>query len=282
MEKQLVLRGAFVGTVAGLLAYLFARILAEPQINKAIDYESGREAAQRLLDKAAGLPAEAPGSDVFSRTVQENVGLGVGMVLFGLAMGVLFAVVYAICLGRVGNLRPRSLSLCVASAALLGMYLIPFLKYPANPPSIGNPDTIKQRSALYLTMVLGSIAVLFLAVWLGRRLQARLGNWNATLVACGFVIVMITILMIALPPFGHLASNHGSGNNGSETPVALRDAHGTIVYPGFPADVLFNFRLTSIGAQLLLWAAIGVGFAPLAERLLRPPAARERERTGVT
>jgi hypothetical protein len=40
------------------------------------------------------------------------------------------------------------------------------------------------------------------------------------------------------------------------------------VFPGFPADVLYHFRLSSIGAQLVLWAAIGLVFAPMAERLL--------------
>ena len=196
-------------------------------------------------------------------------------------MGLLFAVVYAICLGRVGKLSPRGLSLSVATAALLGLYLIPFIKYPANPPSIGNPDTIKQRSALYLSMVVGSVVVIFMAVWLGRRLQERLGTWNASLAAGGFLLVMITVLMIALPPFGHLAANQGSGNNATETPLPLRDPHGTIVYPGFPADVLFNFRLASIGAQVLMWAVIGLCFAPLAERLLRPTTSSEFEPAGA-
>lgn len=281
MEKQLILRGGLVGALAGFIAYVFARILAEPQINKAIAYESGRDAAQQLLDKAAGLPAEPQGADVFSRTVQENVGLGVGMIFFGVAMGLLFAVAYAICLGRVGRLGPRALSLCVAGAALLGLYVIPFVKYPANPPSIGNHDTIKQRSALYLTMVVGSVVVICLAVWLGRRLQHRLGNWNATLAGCAFAVVMITVLMVALPPFGHLAANHGSGNAATETPLPLRDAPGTIVYPGFPADMLFNFRLASVGAQLLLWGIIGLTFAPLAERLLHPSPDSQDVRAGA-
>ena len=56
----------------------------------------------------------------------------------------------------------------------------------------------------------------------------------------------------------------------TETPLPLRNAAGAIVYPGFPADVLFDFRLYSVAAQLLLWATIGLAFAPLAERLLRP------------
>jgi len=274
MEKKLILRGILAGAVAGLLAFLFARIFAEPQINKAIDYESGRDAAQAALDKAAGLPAAAADPDLFSRTVQADVGIGVGLVVFGMAMGALFAVVYTVCLGRVGGLRARSLALLVAGGGFLGIYLVPFLKYPANPPAIGHEDTIKARTGLYLIMVVCSIAFLVGAVWLGRRLQARFGNWNAVLLAGAAFVVAIGVVMLILPSLGHLAYNKENyGNHATETPVPLTDSDGTIVYPGFPADVLFSFRLYSVAAQLLLWSAIGLVFAPLAERLLQPSPA---------
>ena len=271
MEKRLILRGVLAGAVAGLLAFVFARIFAEPQIAKAIDYESGRDAAQAALDKAAGLPAEAAGPDLFSRSVQANVGIGVGLVFFGMAMGAIFAVVYTVCLGRVGNLRARSLALLVAGGGFLGLYLVPFLKYPANPPAIGHEDTIKARTGLYLIMVVCSLLFLGLAVWFGQRLMPRFGNWNATLLAAGAFVVAIGVVMALLPSLGHLAYNKEHfGDHASETPLPLTDGEGRIVYPGFPADVLFSFRLYSVGAQLLLWSVIGLVFAPLAERVLAP------------
>lgn len=271
MEKKLILRGVLAGAVAGLLAFVFGRIFAEPELAAAIHYGAGRDAAQALLDNAAGLTVAPPGADLFSRTVQANVGIGVGMVFFGMAMGALFAVTYAICLGRVGNLRPRSLSLLVAAGGFLGFYLIPFLKYPANPPSIGHPDTLKLRGSLYLLIVIASIVFLVLAVWLGQKLKARFGNWNASLLAGAAFIVVIGVLMAILPSLGNLAANKTEfGNHATETPLPLTDAKGSIVYPGFPADVLFNFRLYSVAAQLLLWTTIGIVFAPLAERLLDP------------
>ncbi|CAG6396963.1 CbtA family protein [Streptomyces cocklensis] len=273
MEKKLILRGILAGAAAGLLAFLFARIFAEPQISKAIDYESGRDAAQAALDKAAGLPAAAADPDLFSRTVQADVGIGAGMIVFGMAMGALFAVAYAVCLGRVGALRARSLALLVAGGGFLGMYLVPFLKYPANPPAIGHEDTIRARSGLYLLMVVLSVAFLVAAAWLGRRLQPRVGNWNATLLAAGAFVVAIGAVMLVLPSVGHLAYNKEHfGNHATETPLPLTDGHGRIVYPGFPADVLFSFRCYSVAAQLLLWSAIGLVFAPLAERVLQPRA----------
>ena len=83
MVPRLIGRGVFAGAIAGLLAFVFGRIFAEPQIQKAINYESARDAAQQLLDKAAGLPVAAAGPDIFSRSVQANIGIGVGMIAFG-------------------------------------------------------------------------------------------------------------------------------------------------------------------------------------------------------
>jgi hypothetical protein len=273
MEKRLILRGLIAGALGGLFAFVFARIFAEPQIQKAIDYESARDAAQETLDKAAGLPAPAEGMDVFSRTVQADVGIGVALILFGAAMGALFAVAYAICLGRTGRVRARTLAVLVAGGGFLSLYLVPFVKYPANPPAIGHGDTIQLRSSFYLLMVACSVLFLILTVWLGRRLQARFGTWNATLIAGAVFIAATAIVMLVLPSFGEFAANK-QFHSPTETPGPLTDSSGKIVFPGFPADLLFNFRLYSIGAQLILWTAIGLLFGPMAERLLEPRAAR--------
>jgi hypothetical protein len=263
MEKDLIARGALCGAIAGLLTFLFGRIFAEPYIQKAIDYEAGRHAAQELLDKAAGDEH----AELFSRTIQANIGMGVGMIAFGLGMGVLFALVYAVCLGRVGRLGPRPLALLVAAAGFIGLYLVPFLRYPANPPAVGQAESISERTSMYLLMVLCSVVFLALAVWLGQWLSARFGNWNASLLAGAAFVVAIGIVMAALPSFG-LPGNGQTGATATETPLPLVDDQGVISYPGFPADVLFYFRLYSVAGQLLLWTVIGLLFAPMADRLL--------------
>ncbi len=270
---RLVQRGALAGGLGGLVSFGFAQIFAEPQIEMAIDYESGRDAAQDVLNKAAGIATEPTGPDIFSRTIQANLGIGIGMVAFGLAMGALFAVAYALCVGRVGAVRPRTLAVLVATGGFLGFYLVPFLKYPANPPAIGHPDTIGGRSGLYLVMVVCSVVFLVGAVWLGRRLRDRFGTWNATLLAGAAFVVAIGVVMALLPPLGHLAVNVAQyGEQATEAPLPLRDAGGNIVFPGFPADVLASFRLYSVLAQLTLWATIGLAFAPMAEKALEQPS----------
>ena len=268
MEKRIIGRGVLVGAIAGLLAFLFARILAEPIINRAIAYEGGRDEAHTRLEQATGH--SMPGmeeAELFTRSVQSNIGIGFGMIIFGAAMGALFAVVYCLFIGRVGALSPRNLALCVASGMFVVLYAVPFFKYPANPPSIGNPDTIRERTGLYLLMVVISAVAAVAAIWLGRRLQARLGNWTATIVAGLGFLVVVTAIAALLPTLGHLAANRALGDAATETPRPLTDAKGQIVYPGFPADDLYYFRFYSLAAQVILWTIIGVGFASPAPRL---------------
>lgn len=288
MEKKLILRGLLAGAIGGLLAFVFARIFAEPLIDRAIAYEDGRGAAQEALDRAAGfaIPVEE-GGDLVSRTTQANFGLGVGMVLFGIALGALFAVAYAVCLGRTGGVRPRPLALLLAAGGFVTVSLIPFIKYPANPPAASTDDTIGDRASLFLLVLLLGVLFAVIATWGGQKLKAQFGTWNAALLAGGGFIAVMAVVLLILPPLGHLEANvalTGAEHN-TETPRPLRDAEGNIVFPGFPADVLAEFRVYSVAAQALLWAVIGVVFAPLADKLLRsgdrPAVAPPRETATV-
>jgi predicted cobalt transporter CbtA len=259
-------RAALAGGLGGLVAFGFARIFAEPLIQQAIGYESGRDDAQDALDAAAGIPTPDAGPDIFSRTVQANLGIGVGMVLAGVALGLLFAVVYTLLQGRV-SWRPRLLALAVAGAGFLTLYATPFVKYPANPPAVGHEDTIGDRSGLYLVMVVGSVVFLLVATVVGRRVSERLGSWNAALVGGLVYVVLSGVLMALLPSLGELAANvAGYGPAATETPKPLTDAAGHIVFPGFDADLLYSFRVYSFTAQLLLWGVLGLVFGGLAER----------------
>src|SRR5262249_34401002 len=97
----------------------------------------------------------------------------------------------------------------------------------------------------------------------------RLGLWNAGVVAGIAYPVLIGVAMAILPPLGDLHAHvSGYGRPMTATPVPLRNPQPQIVFPGIPADVLFNFRLYSIINQLILWSGIGLIFGLLADRLL--------------
>ena len=87
MEKQIIGRGLLAGAVAGVLAFLFARIFVEPQIQLAIGYEEGVGAAHEALEAAAHTGHSHSHGDGggFTRGVQMNIGMGLGVLLFSLA-----------------------------------------------------------------------------------------------------------------------------------------------------------------------------------------------------
>ncbi|MCZ0728688.1 CbtA family protein [Mycolicibacterium iranicum] len=266
MEKQIIGRGLLAGAAAGVLAFIFARIFVEPQIELAIGYEDGIAAAHEAMETAAGVAGHSHGEDGggFTRAVQMNIGMGLGVLLFSLAIGALFAVAFAVTYGRVGNISARLTSLYVAGGMLLSLYVVPALKYPASPPALSLDETIRQRTLLYLAMVVLSVAILVGAVVLGRRWAPKLGAWNATLAAGAAYVVAIAVVMLVLPTI-------------DETPGPLVDDAGVIVYEGFPADLLYDFRLYSFGTQVVIYATIGVVFAALVSRLLserKQPVAR--------
>jgi predicted cobalt transporter CbtA len=234
MEKRIIARGLLAGAIGGVLAFLFARMLLEPVIDRAIAYEE---------QAAHAHGAHEHGVELFTRGVQANIGMGFGVLAFSVAMGALFAVAYCVAYGRVGNISPRLLSVLLAGGMFLSLYVIPFLKYPASPPALSLDDTIQQRTLLYLLMVVLSAVLLVAAVALGRNLAARYGGWSATLIAAGSYAVAVAVVMLVLP------SIH-------ETPG------------DFPADVLYDFRLYSLGTQLVMWATIGLVFAPMVARVL--------------
>ena len=283
MERRLILRGIAAGGLAGLLAALFTRIMAEPWIQKAIDYESTRDTMEDALRKAAGLGPNPPGPDIFSRATQRNVGAPIGLIVFGMAMGALFAVLFVILNRRYGDrFGPRVLALMIAAGAFLAIYAVPYLKYPANPPAIGHPDTIHARGNLYLGMVGVSIASVIGALFLARYLSRRWGGWNGSIATVITFIAWMAIVMAIFPPLGHLHANVAQyGTQMSETPLPLKNAAGQIVYPGFPADVLFKFRLYSVLNQILLWSTIGLTFGLLAERVLATATRRSARPVGT-
>jgi hypothetical protein len=250
--RSLLIRGLLVGLVAGLAAFGFARWKGEPPVNKAIAFESYVDAHRDTPESAHDEPV--------SRSVQGSAGLGTGAILYGVAMGGIFALVFAVAYGRLGLRTARGTAALLGVLGFVGISVVPLLKYPANPPAIGQDDTIGRRTALYLAMLVLSVAALVAAVVVRRRLVARFGAWNATLLAGGGYIVAMAVCYLALPGVNEVPQLAIPG-----VVDAVTDGGVT-----FPPVVLWNFRVASLGVQVVMWSVIALGFGPLAERLLRP------------
>lgn len=230
MVRSLLIRGMIAGVLAGVLAFGFARMLGESQVDRAIAFEE-------QMHKATN---EAPEPKLVSREIQRGLGLFTGVVVYGTAFGGLFALVFAFAYGRIGSLSPRATSALLAAAAFIVLVVVPEIKYPANPPSIGEPETIGQRTTLFVAMIVASIASLLIAISIGRRMVGRIGTWNASLVGGAIFIVLVGLAQILLPTIDEVPEQ-------------------------FPAAVLWKFRIVSIGIEALLWTTIGLVFGGLAQ-----------------
>ncbi|MFH8985568.1 CbtA family protein [Streptomyces varsoviensis] len=232
--RALLVRGMLAGLAAGVPALLVAYLLGESKVDSAIAYEDGH--------------SHDHGVELVSRTLQATGGLATGVLIYGVALGGIAALAFCVALGRVGGFGPRATAVLISLGALLTVYVVPFLKYPANPPAVGDPDTIGKRTTLYFLMIALSVLLAVGALILGRRLAPRLGNWYATVTAGAAFAVVIGVAYAVLPAI-------------DEVPE------------GFPATLLWQFRLTALTIQLVLWTGFGLLYGHLAERLLVPKAA---------
>jgi hypothetical protein len=286
MEIRVIGRGALAGLIAGVLGVVFARIWAEPVIAKSIDYESGRNDMLAALNSAAGRPVASEGPEIFGRMMQSTVGLATGVIVFSVAMGGLVAVAYLVLHGRF-VVRGRTLAWLLCGFGFLGVFLLPFVKYPANPPAIGHSFTIETRGQLYLIMVAASLVLLGLAVFVARRLWPRVGLFRAVLIAAVGFLVLYGVLLAVMPSLGELSANAAQADQfgfapaATETPQPIANilstpltvdgktiAPGQIVHPGFDADLLWKFRWYSLLNQVLVWTMIALVFGVLVDRLV--------------
>ncbi len=248
---QLLLRGMLVGLVAALFAFGFARAFGEPSVDRAISFESATHEKEMAEAAKAGHPMADDYPDIFSRPTQAGVGLFTAVAVVGTAIGGLFSLLFAFCYGRVSGLSPKVFAAVLGLICFVAVYLVPDLKYPANPPSIGEPSTIGIRTGLYFSMIAISIIAVVVAFSLRRLLVERLGTWNATLVASAAFVALIAVAYLALPVVNEVPD-------------------------GFPAQVLWKFRLASLGIQLILWCGMSLLFGTLTERALAAEAGSRR------
>jgi predicted cobalt transporter CbtA len=255
MTGRLLLRGMLAGLVAALLSFGFLKLAGEPSVERAIAFENAMEEAKlkARTEEAAGKGQPAPAAEaepeLVSRSVQAGLGLLTGVAVYSTAFGGLFALAFALAFRRMAHLGPRATSAVLAAIGFVAVCLTPMLKYPANPPSVGLAETIGMRTSLYFAMILISLAAMIAAGMLRIRLQARLGAWNAALIAAGAYIVVMTAIGFALP-------------NVNEVPE------------DFPAAVLWQFRVASFGGQVVMWATLGLLFGVFAERQMAQHGAR--------
>ncbi len=231
---KILREGLVAGAAGGLVTSIYLMLVVEPILADALALEERGEGVHQEL---------------FTRGVQQAGGV-IGTILYGVLLGVILAATVASVRDRLaGDDWQRSMR--VAATGFVSVLLVPFLKYPPNPPGVGDPGTVGRRTALYLLFLAISVA----AAWSGWRVarsRTARGASRRLATVSGVVayVVVVGAAALLLP---------GSGNV-----VSL------------PAELLWRFRTSSLGGSALL---VSVSASVLGWRLVRPPRALRTEAT---
>jgi predicted cobalt transporter CbtA len=234
--SAILLRGLLAGLIAGLLAGVFAYAAGEPRIDAAIAIEEANAHAEQATAPGAA-EADHHDDELVGRDGQ-RAGLFLATGLYGIAMGGLLATAYALLRRRLRTPSDTRAALALAGSALLGAVIVPFVKYPANPPAVGNPDTIDQRTVSYLAMVVIGLVSVWAAVVAFRAVRAASPEWLRWVASAAGFLVVVAVAYLALPAVDEVPDT-------------------------FPPSLLWDFRLASLGTQVVLWCGIGLAFAAL-------------------
>lgn len=209
------------GASAGLVHGGVNLAIVEPYIDAAIDIEN-----QGLFASGAELDnAEFRDSYNSYRLWQKGGQVLAGAVL-GAAMGSLFGMVFALSRNSLPGGSGVKKALALAGVMWLVIFFIPFLKYPANPPATGDPDTIEHRTLLYVSFVAISG---FGAAGIYRAARAA-GRGRRNVVAAGGYAALMIAAFVLMPP------------NPDEEAA--------------PPDLVWWFRVASVLGVSSFWAAV--------------------------
>ena len=239
-----VLKAAVVaGLIAGAITAGFHTLLLEPLIERAIGLE----------EAASHRPGQAP---LIDRPTQ-RWGLVLGFVIYGAVWGLLFGLVAY----GTQTLRPAAWTtgrFGFTLALLVGwsVVMLPFLKYPANPPGVGEASTIAYRQGLYLGFLglagLGTVVAVGVYHWLKRWAPHGTTGRTYTAMAVAIYVIYVTVVYLVMPA--------------NPDPVEM------------PPELVWPFRVVAFLGLILFWAALGAAFVWLLRAPPTPsPVSRELE-----
>lgn len=229
-----------LGVVAGLVAASYFSVAAEPVIDDAIAIEDAVAATEDAGDGHHEDDAQV------SRGTQRGVGLFGAYALTGAALGLLLAVAAMALRGSWLTPFRRFLTAGVILAGAI--HLAPWLKYPPNPPAVGDEGTVTERTVAYLLLIALTVLVLAGAAHLSSRL--RRAGWEDPARIAGVALVAavgVAVVLIAMPT--------------NTVEISSEFSEAALTEGMSPASVVWRFRTVSLVGDLLLWGVLTMAAA---------------------
>lgn len=220
-----LLAGAIAGTILGAIN----QVAVEPYIEQAIELEMRNTAQSGQVINPAEFAAY--------RLWQKGGEIIAGTIL-GLSIGSLYGIVFAYTRSSISGTNNKKKALIVASIMWFVLFLMPALKYPPNPPAVGDPETIYYRQSLYVAfLAISGFSALGLA-FLYRKMASS--NTKKAIIPSAYVAIMAGAYL-AMPA--------------NPDPINA------------PIDLVLGFRITSAITISMFWALLGVIFGTFWDKL---------------
>ena len=210
------------GALAGLVHGTINFALVEPYLDQAIGLENESLFASGEAEDTLEFWAEYESYRIWQKSGQVLAG-----VILGLAMGSLFGIVYALSRNSLPGKNDVTKSVILAGIMWLTIYIIPFLKYPANPPTVGDGETVMLRAILYVSFIVLSGIGVVIFYKLSRKLQSNKKYFGLI----GY-IVFISVIFFVMP----------------ENPDEVNA----------PINLVNEFRLMSVLGVSSFWLSVGI------------------------
>ena len=229
------------GAIAGAILGIINQSIVEPFIQQAIDIENENAIAAGELFN----PSEYAAYRIWQRGGE----IAAGTVL-GLSIGALFGIVFAYARSSLPGSNNKKKALILAGIMWLALFLVPAFKYPANPPAVGDPETIYYRQNLYLAFVaisgFSALSLAFLYRKIGSPVQAKKAILPAAYVA---IMAAAFVVMPANPD-----------------------------QISAPTDLVVNFRIASAFTMSVFWGLLGMMLGSFWDKLKPHEAAEIKAR----
>ncbi|MEW6588199.1 MAG: CbtA family protein [Thermoproteota archaeon] len=208
------------GCTAGVIHGLVNLAIVEPHLDTAIGIEN-----QNMFKSGEAQDTPQFWAEYYSYRAWQKGGQMLAGAILGTSFGALFGIVFAYAKNALPGQHLAKKALVLSAIMWATLYLIPFAKYPANPPTVGNPETIILRQTLYVVFmaISGFGALGFYQVY--KKLNKK------SLAFAGYAVFMLAVF-VAMPP----------------NPDAVTA----------PSELVNWFRVTSAIAVSVFWLAIAL------------------------
>jgi len=180
-----LISGCFAGLIHGGLNL----IIVEPYLDQAIAIEN-----QNLFLTGEEEDTEQFWVEYYDYRIWQKGGQIIAGMILGVSFGSLFGIVYALTRNSLPSKMHIGKTLILAGIMWVTLFVIPFLKYPTNPPTVGDAETVALRGILYVSF----IAISGLSTLGFYKLSKKLRNQKRTIPFISYA-VFITLVFFIMP-----------------------------------------------------------------------------------